>query len=1245
MSTSSNNQISILQWNLNGFHARLGELQNYLSTTLKPPHIICLQETKVRSNKIIKINGYNIERKERSGSLSGHGGLVIAIKVGLTYSVVDTPTDSETQTITFKVNNVLYSLLNIYMPPSSTRVTNHLTEIVNSIQTTHNIILGDFNAHNHLWGSVHTDPRGIEIESFLDTNNLCVLNDGSPTYQHHNGTTSQIDLSITSANISLSTGWQVLPDSMGSDHFPILITLNNAITVLEPQHIEHYVTKKADWLTFKSAAGEAFQSVFLTDDTDEESYYGQIKEAILTAANQSIPVHKPKTNQRHKPVPYWTSKCKRAVETRAAAATAARRLKTTEACIEHRRQRALCQKTIRAEKQQSWQDYCDTLTNTSKLTSVWRMAKSMKGDSKPTSLPTLRHNNITYETSKEKADLFADKFSKISSLGNHSSSFKHKTRYKSFTWRKQADKAEQTGHQMDSPMEMHELQAAISQSKRGSAPGQDKISYEMLKNLPKTALHKILNLFNSLWSKGRLISEWKHSIVIPIKKPGSSAHSVDSYRPIALTAALCKTMERIVNNRLIWYLESNHLLNAVQAGFRSNRSTIDQLLRLHTDASNSIKNKSNTLAIFLDFSKAFDLMWHEGLMYKLREKGITGNTYNFIKHFLQDRTIQVRVGASLSDVHKINMGTPQGSVLSPLLFLIYVSDFPENAKAHIQTSLFADDSAIWKSGGNIKFLHKTLQAHLNVVSTWCDEWGFIINIKKTVSILFTHRRVTNLEIPFIINNSPIAHEQTCRFLGMQFDTRLTWNNHINYIIEHTKGRVNLIRMLSGQSWGCSKMATLTVYRSLIRSVLEYGCELFSTATSKSLKKLDVLQAKCLRICCGAMRCTPHASLQNECGELPLALRRTEILMRHCVRITANTDNPSNIALQDNWYNYIPNTSQGINHVLRPISHMIDNVCKVEVPSTPPWLLHYPTTDSSLSKSIDKKNQSPVEQLALAKEYMETWSDHIPLFTDGSKAEHKTACAFHYQGVSHSWRLVDDSSVYGAELHAIKHGIQYLLSTNASNTKFVIFSDSLSAVQALSNTKINKNDTFINSILDASNQLHINGNSLVIAWIPSHVGIQGNEFADVAAKHGLSLPLPLGTQESTVNDCYAEIARFIDAEWQQKYDKNLKIAQYKLLEPLVNRRAKFAIAGRSLDRVMTRLRLGYCLTNSILNLYRRISSPNCSHCNVEEDLQHFVFCPANNLCLGIPSNNLHHLLSNICHLEILARNIIATGRRI
>ena len=136
-------------------------------------------------------------------------------------------------------------------------------------------------------------------------------------------------------------------------------------------------------------------------------------------------------------------------------------------------------------------------------------------------------------------------------------------------------------------------------------------------------------------------------------------------------------MERIIVNRLTWYIDKHHLLNDNQAVFRSCRSTIDQLLRLHTDANQGLKCKKTTLAVFIDFSKAFDLLWREGLLYKLRKKGITGNTFAWIADFMSKRTMQVRVGATLSTVKEVEMGTPQGSVLSPLLFLLMVSDFPE----------------------------------------------------------------------------------------------------------------------------------------------------------------------------------------------------------------------------------------------------------------------------------------------------------------------------------------------------------------------------------------------------------------------------------------------------------------------------------------------------------------------------------------------------------------------------------------
>ena len=476
----------------------------------------------------------------------------------------------------------------------------------------------------------------------------------------------------------------------------------------------------------------------------------------------------------------------------------------------------------------------------------------------------------------------------------------------------------------------------------------------MLQHLPRSCTLLILQLFNSLWAKGILMPAWKHSIVIPVKKPGQSPHNDDSYRPIALTSVLCKTMERIIVNRLTWYIDKHHLLNDNQAGFRSCRSTIDQLLRLHTDANQGLKCKKTTLAVFIDFSKAFDLLWREGLLYKLRKKGITGNTYAWIADFMSKRTMQMRVEATLSTVKEVEMGTPQGSVLSPLLFLLMVSDFPETVG--IKTSLFADDGAIWKTGRKVNLLHSAIQEQLKNISKWCDMWGFIINAKKTVSICFTRStKQSKLPIELAVKAETVEHVRSAKFLGLIFDSKLTWTAHVAYIAERCGNKINLMRMLTGRKWGCSKKSLLSIYKALVRSVLDYGSEIFYTATDTAMKKLDAIQAKCLRICCGALTSSPIHALQNECGEMPLHLRRDELLMRHAIKIKSNTCNSAAEALHETWFD----GKDGLQHLsvankIAPIVHVLQKIQTHETSSCGPWELKVPAVNTDLSVYIKKK---------------------------------------------------------------------------------------------------------------------------------------------------------------------------------------------------------------------------------------------------------------------------------------------------
>jgi Reverse transcriptase (RNA-dependent DNA polymerase) len=251
---------------------------------------------------------------------------------------------------------------------------------------------------------------------------------------------------------------------------------------------------------------------------------------------------------------------------------------------------------------------------------------------------------------------------------------------------------------------------------------------------------------------------------------------------------------------------------------------------------------------------------------------------------------------------KLDNGTPQGSVISPLLFIIMTNDFPTIGDPSVNTSLYADDSAIWKTSNNLKYLFESMQNTLKTIVKWGKAWGFKINSSKTCSIVFTSRRIP-VDLNLKINKTPIRNVKETKFLAVYFDSKLTWQKHIDYIITKAKRHVNLLRMLKGKSWGASKKNMLLIYKSLIRSKLDYGAELLYTASKSQLKKLETLQYTCLKICTGALRSTSLLALQNKCGDPPMEVQRFRALLRHIARIKTTDSNPAKECLTDSWQNY------------------------------------------------------------------------------------------------------------------------------------------------------------------------------------------------------------------------------------------------------------------------------------------------------------------------------------------------------
>ncbi len=259
------------------------------------------------------------------------------------------------------------------------------------------------------------------------------------------------------------------------------------------------------------------------------------------------------------------------------------------------------------------------------------------------------------------------------------------------------------------------------------------------------ALLKLLHLYNRVWEEGRLPKKWKEAIVIPIRTFGKDPSKPTSYRPIALTSNLCKIMERMIIERISYELEKKGKLANYQSGFRKGRSTMDAVIRLENEIRKAQENKETVIAVFLDIEKAYDMMWKEGVLIKLHKLGIGGRVFNWIKDFLYERNIQVRIGSELSNQYTVENGTPQGSVVSPLLFIIMINYIFLKVPADIGRSLFADDGALWKRGRNMEYVVRKVQGALDKVVEWGSEWGCRFSVEKTQSVFFTNKRHWNME--------------------------------------------------------------------------------------------------------------------------------------------------------------------------------------------------------------------------------------------------------------------------------------------------------------------------------------------------------------------------------------------------------------------------------------------------------------------------------------------------------------------
>ncbi|GFT35562.1 probable RNA-directed DNA polymerase from transposon X-element [Trichonephila clavipes] len=654
---------SFISWNCRGLRIRLADLKSIISTY--QPACVALQETFLKSTMTMQVRGYNCVRRDVDGATSPTGGVCLFTSNLFPSNVVTLHTSLQAAAVRIHVHS-LVTVCCIYLPQNDVVPQVDLNHLVSQLPAPF-ILLGDFNGHNPLWGHDVTNSRGRQIEQLISDHCLCLLNNDEKTYFHApTRTFHSLDLAICSPTLLPMLNFEVANDLHNSDHFPLLVShVNGAGTRFRPPT---YHFHRADWDKFTRLA--IITGTMVQNRAVDEAVFN-VTEDIRNAADAAIP--KTSNSPRKLCKPWWNASCQQAKKEQRRAWGIFREVPTTDNLIAFKRAKALARRIRRQCQRESWISM--------RLQSHRQLPVNSYGER----CGQLDWQNICLCVSS--SDSYSPAFQAT----------KNRLERTPINFRCRQPL------QYNCDFDMFELKRALS-SAHNTSPGPDGISYVLLRHLCEDSLVSLLYLFNRIWREQVYPTQWQEAIVIPILKPGKDPKNPLSYRPIALTSCLCKTLERVVNARLVYQLEKNKCIPLFQSGFRKGRSTLDNIITLENKIRNAFVRRNHLVSIFFDIEKAYDRTWRYGILRTLFNFGLRGNLPTFIKNFLHLRTFRVRLGGTLSAPFTQAEGVPQGSILSVTLFICHISHILNVLSPSIQASLYVDDLQISCEGSDMRLI-------------------------------------------------------------------------------------------------------------------------------------------------------------------------------------------------------------------------------------------------------------------------------------------------------------------------------------------------------------------------------------------------------------------------------------------------------------------------------------------------------------------------------------------------------------
>lgn len=786
------------------------------------PDVIAITETWL-TNAVLDVefvpNGFSCFRSDR---VTRGGGTALLIKD--TFQVIPLPPLDSVESVWCKLRTKEYCLVVacIYRPPiSPPDVFSSITEYIhlNHLSRYRLILMGDFNLPSICWNTLRPGLRdGVTGQSLIDlATSLDLVQIVNCPTRTQLGTSSILDLVFLSSNIVVKGYTCDIVEGL-SDHQAVLVRVNLRVPSVKRRVIQVRDFVNADDTAITDELSFALDNfVTLSTTSDINTLYEEFQKIVASCISRFVPV-KFKKHNTEKP---WI---------------------TREILHLRRRIGRIRRSRVRGSSNYSHDLFISLVQE---LKSKMQAAKHFYFN---TSLSNFLRSNprkfwhsIIPKEQSPKSFIVGDiPCSDDYAIANHFNE------YFSSVFNRGNGLANEPDFSVESTIpEISNLTFSASgicnqllklDCKKSSGP--DTIPNTFLVRYAEWVSKYLHVIFTKSFSTGKVPNIWKKASVIPVFKSGDK-QLFTNYRPISLTACTCKMFEHILCNHITSFIESHSLLSQSQHGFRRGYSTVTQLIEFVHSLASGINANSQTDVVFIDFSKAFDRVCHLKLMYKLRRLLNNDVIAAWIEDYLFGRTQNVLYNGCMSNETPVLSGVPQGSVLGPLLFSLFINDIVKGVPAKVR--LYADDCVVYTTVNSCSD-QILLQESLNKIVRWCDQWGMSINFNKCATMSFTCRR-SSLLYEYKVDGVLINRVNYYKYLGVTLNAKLSWSEHIDGVCSKAMKKLGYLR----RSLKSANTETkLLAYKTIIRPVLEYACEIWGPYRRSDIVKLESVQKKAVR---------------------------------------------------------------------------------------------------------------------------------------------------------------------------------------------------------------------------------------------------------------------------------------------------------------------------------------------------------------------------------------------------------------